>query len=49
MARISIHAINLDEDTERMDRVTAQLQEQGLSYTRFSAFRGWEIPNVWKE
>ena len=43
-----IYVINLDEDTGRMDRISRQLREQGLPFTRFSAFRGRDIPAPWK-
>ena len=49
MARIPIHVINLDEDTERLERISLQLREQDLPFTRFRAFRGREIPAPWKQ
>ena len=48
MAGLPIYVINLDEDTGRMDRISRQLREQGLPFTRFGAFRGRDIPDPWK-
>lgn len=49
MTGLPIYVINLDEDTARLDRISRQLRERGLPFTRFSAFRGRDIPDPWKE
>ena len=48
MIEYPIFVINLDEDTERMERISRQLREQDLPFTRFSAFHGRDIPEPWK-
>ena len=48
MTGLPIYVINLDEDTARLDRISRQLREQGLPFTRFGAFRGRDIPDRWK-
>lgn len=48
MTGLPIYVINLDEDTGRLDRISRQLREQGLPFTRFGAFRGRDIPDRWK-
>ena len=49
MTQPPIYVVNLDEDTERMDRISRQLREQGLSFARFGAFRGRDVPDPWKQ
>ncbi len=48
MSQIPIYVINLDEDRDRLDSITRQLDDQGLAFTRFPAFRGVNIPERWK-
>ena len=48
MSQIPIYIINLDEDRDRLDAITRQLDDQGLAFTRFPAFRGTNIPERWK-
>jgi GR25 family glycosyltransferase involved in LPS biosynthesis len=40
----AIYVINLDEDTERLMSISSQLKDQGLSFTRFPAIRGDQLP-----
>ena len=48
MSQIPIYVINLDEDRDRLNAITRQLDDQGLAFTRFPAFRGANIPEQWK-
>lgn len=48
MSQIPIYVINLDEDRDRLEAITRQLDDQGLAFTRFPAFRGANIPERWQ-
>ncbi len=48
MSQPPIYVINLDEDRDRLNAITRQLDDQNLAFTRFQAFRGTNIPQRWQ-
>jgi len=48
MNQIPIYVINLDEDRARLDAIKHRLDNQNLTFTRFPAFRGTNIPQRWQ-
>ena len=46
---IPIYVINLDEDTARLEQITTRLNALNLSFRRFPAYRGRNIPARWRQ
>ena len=45
---LPIYVINLDQDVERLANIRGTLQQLGIPFERFAAFRGTDVPDRWK-